>query len=441
MKDDEQTLIKNDQKTIRAWVMYDWANSAYALVIASAVFPAYYNSITGNNGNSRINFLGMDIENTAAYSINLGLAFGIVALISPLLSAISDYSGNQKRFMQFFCYLGSFGCILLFFFTGSLKVEWALFFMMLATIGYSGSIVFYNSFLPAIASEDRQDKVSAKGFAFGYIGATTLLLLNLAAILNQKSLGITDSTLLPRISFLLTGFWWIGFAQITFHKLPKGVYASKSLEKNNILNGYRELIKIWQILKTEPKLKTFLLSFFFYIMGVQTVMFMASSFGEKEIHLPMISLIISILLLQYIGIVGAYLFAWISKKLGNIPALTIAVTLWIAICIGSYFIQTAMHFYIAGFWIGMVMGGIQSLSRSTYSKFIPKTENNAGYFSFFDVCEKLAMMCGLVMWGFLDDLTGSMRNSIFALAIWFSIGLILLLIVRKIEKKESFVAV
>ncbi len=176
-------------------------------------------------------------------------------------------------------------------------------------------------------------------------------------------------------------------------------------------------------------------------MGMQTVMFMASSFGEKEIHLPMISLVITILLLEYVGIAGAFLFAWISKKIGNISALTIAVTLWIVISIGSNFIQTPMHFYIAGFWIGMVMGGIQSLSRSTYSKFIPKTENNAGYFSFFDVCEKLSMMFGLVMWGFLDNLTGSIRNSIFALAIWFSVGLILLLAVRKIEKKERLVAV
>lgn len=440
MKGDQNALIRNDQKTIRAWAMYDWANSAYALVIASAIFPAYYNSITRTNGSSRINVLGLEIENTAAYSINLGIAFGIIALISPLLSSISDYSGNQKWFMQFFCYLGSLGCTLLLFFTGSGQSEWALLFMMLATIGYSGSIVFYNSFLPAIASNDLQDKVSAKGYAFGYIGATTLLLLNLAAILNQKTLGITDDTLLPRISFLLTGIWWLGFAQITFRKLPKGVYARKSQEKNYLLNGYLELIKIWLHLKTEPRLKTFLLSFFFYIMGVQTVMFMASSFGEKEVHLPMISLIITILLLEYVGIAGAFLFAWISKKLGNIPALTIAVTVWIMICIGSYFIQTPMHFYIAGFWIGMVMGGIQSLSRSTYSKFIPKTENNAGYFSFFDVCEKLAMMCGLVMWGFLDNLTGSMRNSIFALAIWFSIGLLLLLAVQKIEKKEKVLA-
>lgn len=437
MKEDSQVIAKNDRKTIRAWAMYDWSNSAYSLVIASAIFPAYYNSITTTDAGSKITVFGFEIENTAAYSINLGLAFGIIALVSPLLSSISDYYSNQKRFMQFFCYLGAIGCSSLFFFDGPEMVHFGLAFMMLATIGYCGSIVFYNSYLPAIATEDQQDKVSARGYAFGYIGSTTLLLLNLAAILNQDALGVEDGSLLPRVSFLLTGIWWFGFAQVTFRKLPKGIYSKTTTERKFLLNGYRELAKIWGRLKNEPKLKMYLMSFFFYIMGVQTVMFMAASFGEKEVGMGMTQLIITILLLEYVGIIGAFLFAWISKKMGNLQALTIAVTIWIFVCIGSYFIQTAFHFYIAGFFIGMVMGGIQSLSRSTYAKFIPKTENNAGYFSFFDVCEKLAMMCGLVMWGFMDNLTGSMRNSIIALAIWFSIGLILLMVVRKLEKQEK----
>lgn len=437
MKEERQVIIKNDRKTIRAWAMYDWSNSAYSLVIASAIFPAYYNSITTTDFGSKITVFGLQIENTAAYSINLGLAFGIIALISPLLSSISDYYSIQKRFMQFFCYLGAIGCASLFLFDGPEMVHFGLGCMMLATIGYSGSIVFYNSYLPAIATEDQQDKVSARGYAFGYIGSTTLLLLNLAAILNQEALGIEDGSLLPRVSFLLTGIWWFGFAQVTFRKLPKGIYSKKTIERKFLLNGYRELAKIWGRLKNERKLKMYLMSFFFYIMGVQTVMFMAASFGEKEVGMGMTELIITILLLEYVGIIGAFLFAWISKKIGNLQALTIAVTIWIFVCIGSYFIQTAFHFYIAGFFIGMVMGGIQSLSRSTYSKYIPKTENNAGYFSFFDVCEKLAMMCGLFMWGFMDNLTGSMRNSIIALAIWFSIGLILLMVVRKLEKQEK----
>ncbi len=424
-----ENITPNDRKTINAWAMYDWANSAYALVITSAIFPAYYNSITKVNGNSRIDFFGTSIENTAAYSINLGIAFGVVALISPLLSSISDSGGNHRSYMKFFCYMGAIGCMLLFFFNNHQQVNLALGGMMLATIGYSGSMVFYNAYLPAIATEDRQDKVSARGFAFGYIGATTLLLLNLLFILNQEALGVSDDTLFPRLSFLLTGLWWFGFAQIPFHVLPKGIYKAKT-NGSSFINGYRQLASVWNQLKSMHTLRTFLFGFFFYIMGVQTVMFMASSFGDKEIHLTITQLIITVLLLEYLGIAGAFLFAWISKKIGNIPALMIAVTMWIMICAGSYFIITPMHFYIAAFFIGLVMGGIQSLSRSTYAKMIPQTHNNAAYFSFYDVCEKTAMMFGLVMWGYLDNLTGSMRNSIVALGIWFTIGLIFLFLVK-----------
>jgi UMF1 family MFS transporter len=430
-------IVRNDRKTINAWAMYDWANSAYALVIVSAIFPAYYNTITKVNGSTKVDIFGFNIENTAAYSINLGIAFGIVALISPLLSSISDYSGNQRSFMRFFCYLGAFGCMMLYFFTDYHLVHLALGGMLLATVGYSASIVFYNSYLPAIATEETQDKVSARGYAFGYIGATTLLIVNLVFILNQKSLGVTDDTLFPRLSFLLTGLWWLGFAQIPLRVLPKGIYLAKP-KGGNILHGYEELVKIWHQLKSQFRLRTFLFSFFFYIMGVQTVMFMASSFGEKEIHLGLTELIITVLLIEYVGIAGAFLFAWISKKTNNIQALMIAVGTWILICVGSYFIQTHLHFYIAAFFIGMVMGGIQSLSRSTYAKMIPETGNNAGYFSFYDVCEKTAMMCGLLMFGYLNNLTGSMRSSILALGTCFTIGLILLLIVEKHEPSRFF---
>ncbi|MBK9335454.1 MAG: MFS transporter [Lewinellaceae bacterium] len=254
-------IPKNDPKIIRAWAMYDWANSVYMLVITSAIFPAYYNSVTRVHGSSRINVLGMDIENTAAYSINLGIAFGIIALLSPMLSSIADYSGSHKKFMRFFCYLGALGCMLLFFFTGTDRILVGLGGMMLATIGYSGSIVFYNSYLPAIATEDRQDKVSARGYSLGYLGATTLLIINLIAILNQKALGITDDSLLPRLSFLLTGLWWIGFAQITFSKLPGRAHGIQQTG-NYLLNGYLELLKVWHRLKSERVLRTFLLSFF-----------------------------------------------------------------------------------------------------------------------------------------------------------------------------------
>lgn len=435
-KSTEVLIPKNDKKIIRAWVMYDWANSVYILVITSAIFPAYYNTVTRLNGSGIVDILGIPMENTAVYSINMGLSFGLVALISPLLSSVSDYTGNQKWFMRMFCYLGVLGCILLFWFGSRDQLQLGLAGMMLATVGYSGSIVFYNSYLPVIATEDRQDKVSARGFSYGYLGATVLLLINLSLILNQKKLGIVDNTLLPRLAFLSTGLWWLGFAQITFTHLPNRI-STKPQGGNYLLNGYRELNKIWNRLKQERVLRTFLLSFFFYIMGVQTVMFMAASFGEKEVHLQVTQLIITMLLLQYVGIAGAFLFAWLSKKIGNLRSLTIAVVTWIVICTGSLFIATPLHFYIAGSCIGMVMGGIQSLSRSTYSKLIPKTGNNAGYFSFYDVCEKVAMMCGLVIWGYMDNVTGSMRNSLVSLVVWFAISLVLLLWLQRIQGQKA----
>lgn len=428
-------IEKNDRRTINAWAMYDWANSTYSLVIASAIFPAYYNQVTRQGTDSRVDVFGWDVENTAIYSITLGLSFGIVALVSPLLSSISDYSGNHKSFMKFFCYLGGLACMSLFLFTGA-NLMVGLGGLMLATIGYSGSIVFYNSYLPAIATEDRQDRVSARGYTFGYLGSTILLIGNLLLILNQQRLGVSDDTFLPRVSFLMVGLWWIGFAQITFRQLPHGIYRKRP-EGNYLLHGYQELMKVWRYLRHDVKLRAFLAAFFFYIMGVQTVMFMAGSFGEKEVGLGFEQLIILLLILENVGSAGAFLFAWLSKKLGNVRALILAVAIWIGICGGAYFITLAWHFFLTGFFIGMVMGGIQSLSRSTYSKFIPKTKNNAGYFSFYDVCEKMAMMCGLVIFGYLDHLTGSMRNSIIALGIWFSLGLVLLVWVRSREKMEE----
>lgn len=424
-------MKQNDPKTIAAWTMYDWANSTYALVITSAIFPAYYNAMTRHDGSTKVSLFHIEMENTALYSICLGLSFGVIALLSPFLSSIADYTSRHKLFMRIFCYLGSAACMSLFFFDSYDLYPLGLLGLMLATIGYSGSIVFYNSFLPAIATEDRQDRVSARGYAMGYLGATTLLLLNLAAILNREALGVEDENFLPRVAFFTTGLWWFGFSHIAFARLPKGIYGVKS-ENHWLMHGYLELVKVWKSLNKEKLMRTFLFAFFFYIMGVQTVMFMAASFGEKEIHLGFQQLLITVLILEYVGILGAFLFAGLSKRWGNFRALTLAVVIWIGVCVGGYFVQTPAQFYVTGFFIGLVMGGIQSLSRSTYAKMIPKTGNNAGYFSFYDVCEKLAMMCGLVLFGYLDNWTGSMRNSIIGLGIWFTIGLVFLLKAQRI---------
>ncbi len=421
----------DDKKVVNAWAMYDWANSVYPLVITSTIFPIYYSAITKNENSGVVDFFGRNYVNTALYSYAISFSFLLVALISPLLSGIADYAGNKKMFMRFFCYLGAVSCSLLFFFTSG-KIELGIILFFLASVGFSGSLVFYNSYLPEISSPQNQDKVSAKGFALGYIGSSILLIISLILVLKPDLFGITDDSLPPRIAFLFTGIWWILFAQYTFKHLPSLVEKRKTTP-HIILNGYKELIKVYQEIKTQTKLTSFLLSFFFFNMGVQTVMYVAALYGDKELKLESGQLITTILIIQFVAIAGAYLFSFISSKIGNANALAIAIIAWIGICIGALQVETAQQFYSLAFFVGMVMGGTQSLSRSTYSKMLPETKDTTSYFSFFDVTDKIAIVIGTASYGLIEEMTGSMKNSLGMLTVFFIIGLLFLLRIRKIN--------
>lgn len=423
-------MKKNDKKTINAWVLYDWANSVYPLVITSTIFPIYYAAVTSLPGTDKVHFLGMDIVNTALYSYALSFSFLIIAAVSPLLSAIADYSGNKKSFMRFFCYLGAISCSALYFFIPGMLWVGILGFMF-ASIGYSGSIVFYNAYLPEIADPSEQDKVSARGFAMGYIGSSILLILNLLMVQHPGWFGIPPGTMAARISFLLVGLWWILFSGITFRYLP-GNTGGRKVQSSIVLRGYRELLGVWRELKHTRVLKRFLLSFFIYNMGVQTVMNVAALFGTKVLKLESTQLITTILIIQFVAVGGAYLFSALSKLLGNITALSISVFTWIGVCVAAYYVEDARGFYILAFMVGIVMGGIQSLSRSTYSKLLPAgTANPASYFSFFDVCDKLGYFFGIASFGLIEDFTGNMRNSIIALIVFFLAGLFFLIKIKK----------
>lgn len=411
--------------------MYDWANSVYSLVITAAIFPVYFQSVTSiknDSGivlNDKVNFFGFEIVNSVLYSYALSFSFLLIALISPVLSSIADYSGKKKTFMRFFCYLGSAACVLLFFFTSD-TVTFGVFMFILASIGYTGSIVFYNAYLPEIATEDRFDTISAKGFSLGYFGSILLLLINLALILFPGTFGISSAGLATRISFLMVGLWWFGFSQYTFHYLPSNVY-KKITQGNILLNGFKELKMILKDLKKQGLLKKFLLAFFFYNMGVQTVLYLATIFGEKELKLSSELLIATILVLQIVAIGGSFLFAFISGKTGNIYALIISVVIWITVTILAYFITSSTEFILLAGLVGIVMGGIQSLSRSTYAKIIPEdTTDHASYFSFYDVTEKISIVLGTFFYGLINQITGSMRMSSLALALFFITGLIFL---------------
>lgn len=419
------------KKVINGWAMYDWANSVYNLVITSTIFPAYYESITKQNGDDTVLFFGRKFVNTALYNYAIAFAILVVAILIPILSSIADYKGNKKNFMRFFCSIGSIACTCMFFFTGKDSIGIGISCVIIACIGFWSSLVFYNSYLPEIAAEKDRDMVSAKGFTMGYIGSVLLQIICLVLVFTMK-----DGAMAARLSFVLVGLWWIGWAQVPFNRLPKGEPSALRPDKSIFANGFIELKKVFAQVKSMPVLKRFLSAFFFYNMGVQTVMLAAALFGAKELNLPTNNLIITILIIQLVAIAGAYLMAKLAERYGNLQVLAFVVIIWILICVAAYYTTTVMQFYFLGAAVGLVMGGIQSLSRSTYSKLMPETKDTASFFSFYDVSEKIAIVIGMFTFGLLEELTGSMRNSVLAIMIFFIAGLALLMVTIAAQKKH-----
>jgi UMF1 family MFS transporter len=429
------------KKVITGWAMYDWANSVYNLVITTTFFPIYYTEMTNAAPfNGHVTILGRTFVNTALYNYALAFTFLIVAITLPVLSSIADYKGNKKKFMQAFCTLGAVACSCLYFFTPE-YFDFGIICMMLGAFGFYGSLVFYNSYLPEIAAEKDRDRVSAKGFSYGYVGSVLMQLLGFALVLFWNKIPFLHSAgEAVRWTFLLVGVWWLGFAQMTFSRLPKSIASEKFAEKkNSISGGFIELKKVFLQLAKMPVLKRLLFAFFFYSMGVQTVMLAATIFGSKVLNLPSTNLIVIIVIIQLVAIPGAYLISKLSEKYGNLQTLIGVVLFWVAICVGAYFMQTAIHFYILGIAVGVVMGGIQSLSRSTYSKLMPVTIDTASFFSFYDVTEKIAIVIGLSAFGYIEEYTGNMRDSVISLVVFFAIGFIGLISALHRQQKDKHI--
>jgi len=424
-------IPKGDKKTIRAWVMYDWSNSVYQLTIGSTIFPIYYNAITRNGNDFTVNFFGFKAINTVLYSWSIALSYLIIALFSPLFSSIADYTGRRKTFMKVFTWIGAISCGMLFFFNKN-TFELGLIAFTFATIGYGGSLVFYNSFLPVIAEPGEQDRISARGYSMGYLGGVILLIINLIFVLFPDVFGITDDTFAPRLAFLTVFLWWIGFSQITFLRLPKYTFGKRVKgEKRVILKGYQELRTVFKQVLGMSLLKIYLMGFFFMTMGLLTVMFMAATYGTKELGLSDNILIPTILLIQLIGMFGAWLFARISGRIGNIRALISSIIVWIFVIVAVFYIHTATGFIIVACFVGVVMGGTQALARSTYSKMLPETRDHTSFFSFYDVMEKIATVGGTFSFGIIEALTGSMRYSVLAITVFFIVGLVFMLILLR----------
>ena len=439
-------LLKGSTKLLIAWAFYDWANSVYSLVIASAIFPIFYGGLFRAAEIEKITVFGSEIARAPLISYTTSLAFVFIAIVTPLISGIADYMGNKKVFMRFFCYLGGISCIGLFWFSLE-NIYFGLLCYFFGIVGFWVSFAINNSYLPDVAFQEQQDKISAKGFSLGYVGSVILLGFNLWMVLNPDLFGIKDgpddlaAVKAMKISFLTVGIWWILFAQYSFYYLPKG-YKKEGKPNNIILNGFKELKQVWIQLGKEVRLKRYLIAFFVYSMAVQTVMLIAAYFGEEEIKwgdgdARTIGLIGSILIIQVIAILGAYLTAMASKKYGNIRTLIYVNILWVVLCVYAYYMITPFDFYIGAAGVGLVMGGIQALSRSTYSKFLPETTDTTSFFSFYDVAEKIGIVIGTFMYGYIAQLTGSMRTSIIFLGIFFLAGMLLLIRVPKKEKATN----
>lgn len=452
-------LEKGSKKLLNAWAFYDWANSVYTLTIASSIFPLFYSSLFDTK-DELVSAFGFEMKQTVLISIVTAFTFLVVAFLSPLLSGIADYVGNKKNFMKFFCYMGGFGCIGLYFFNLD-YIHTSIIFYFMGLLGYWGSLVFYNSYLPDIAFPEQQDSISARGFSWGYIGSVILLLINLGMVMypnffgfdisisediksNGSEIEIAEalekaknaaSFKAMKISFIMVGLWWILFSQYTFYHLPKGSSKGHKVTKDVVFNGFRELKLVWAELKNNLRLKRYLNAFFVFSMAVQTIMLMAVYFGEKEIlwendGQKTIGLIGSILAIQLVAILGAVITSKLSEKHGNIKTLIVINFIWMALCFYAYFMKTPVQFYIAATIVGFVMGGVQSLGRSTYSKFLPETKDTTSYFSFYDVAEKIGIVIGMSIFSVVDELY-TMRSAILFLFVFFLIGIVLLFRVPK----------
>ncbi|RRA96201.1 MFS transporter [Paenimyroides viscosum] len=432
-----KTHIKGDKKVLNAWAFYDWANSVYALVISSSIFPLFYGALFRLEDKESASFFGIETPSESIISYVTAIGFLIIAFISPLLSGVADYLGNKNFFLKLFCFVGSISCMMLYFFDLN-NLYLSLFFYMMALIGFWGSLVFYNSYLPDIAYPEQQDAVSAKGYSLGYIGSVILLIINLAMVMKSELFGFDGPMQAMKFSFVLVGIWWLGFSQISYRLLPN-FRNSKKISTQAFFSGFTELKRIFNELKQYPVLKGYLSAFFVYSMAVQTVMIIAAYFGEKEVQWEdndqrQMGLIVSILLIQLIAVVGAILTSKLSKRIGNIYALIVINTAWIFICICAYFVVKPIEFYIVAAMVGLVMGGIQSLSRSTYSKLLPETTDTTSFFSFYDVTEKIGIVIGMLIYGVIAQITGKMQNAILFLVVFFAIGIILLI---KTAKKQA----
>lgn len=433
--------MDSNKKTIFGWLAYTWANSPYSLAIITAIFPSYYSQVSKEaavrieNNISIVNFLGFETSSVSLFSYAVSLSYLVITLTSPLIGAISDYTGNKKIFMWLFSTLGSLACLLLYFFDKS-NYNLGVFAFSLGAICFSFCHIFTDSLLPEITTPENYSKLSAKGFIAGYMGSVLHLIISLTLIINYQFFGFQNEIAPVKRSFILVGIWWFGFSQITFFTYKnnlKEVSKFDSVIKNSFENLYNAYIEV----KKTDIIKWFLVSYFFYNMGVQTSIYMSSLFATEEVHLKSSELIITILLIQFVAILGTYVLTKISKNRSYSKILIFSTLFWIGLCFYAYFVKTSFQFYLLSVGVGLIMGSVQSLSRGVFSTLISDKNEKATFFSFYSIVDKASIIIALFIYGLVNQLTHSMRTSIFCIIFFFILAFFTTLKFKKSTAKSN----
>ncbi|MFC4075464.1 MFS transporter [Salinithrix halophila] len=410
-----------NQKAVRAWVMYDWANSAFATTVMAAIMPIFYADVAADSL--------APTTKTAYWGYTQSLALALVFFLSPMLGAIADATKSKRAFLRFFTYMGVVSSLLLTFIGHG---DWALasFLVILGTLAFSGGNVFYDAFLSDLVPEGKRDRISSRGYAFGYIGGGILLAVNLAAITFPEAFLLPDSLTATKLSFLSVGIWWFVFSIPFFRHVkearPQAIQKQKPLSL--AVAGFRSTLTTLRHLGRYPELLKFLIAFLFFSDGINTIIKMATIYG-REIGIGQTDLIAALLITQFVGIPCTLLFGKVAERLGSMPTLIITLFIYLLIVSIGYFMQTALHFYLLAVMVGLVQGGSQALSRSIFSRLIP-IHRNAEFFGFYGLSGKFASIFGPAVFGFIGQITGSSRFGIISLSLFFLIGIGMLFMVK-----------
>ena len=408
------------RKIINSWAMYDWANSAFATTIMAAMFPPFYRAMATSAGMAEGNA-------TAAWAYTTSIALLIVALLAPVLGAISDHTGGKKWYVAFFAGMGILGTGLMVVLGEDSYVLGSVLFI-LGNVGFAGANVFYESLLPHIAKKGDIDQVSTRGYALGYLGGGILLIINMLWYNWPEIFFMPGAGFAIKASFFSVAVWWAVFSIPLFRNVPEPPVVRTEEESEGVLSaGFARLGHTFRRLASYKQLLLFLVAFWIYNNGIGTIIIMATAYGD-EIGIELSDMVIALIITQFVGIPFSFAFGWLARRIGAKRGVLLALIVYTLISIAGFFMQTATHFYILAFAVGLVQGGSQALSRSLYGNMVPKSQA-AEFFGFYSTSSKIAGVLGPLVFGVVSQIAGESRLSILSLIIFFLVGGVLLMLV------------